>query len=295
MRAAFDFTRIDLPLEVVLREAERCGGVAVPCHPGRPHVGLCAHYEAQGPRRGRRVGRDAERRQPRRGRRGRARARGGARLPRHRRQRLAHREPDRALRDASSRRHPRRRRSGHGAARRRLRGTVMEIDVEALKARLDRLHLRHRRVRGRDRRTWSTSRWPAARPTRATPIPSHPDFQAVPNYPSRYVGRRVLPDDFPRLGGGYGFDAGKCVTPLAPIRAGDKLTAQQPDRRHLHQDRSLGDDALHRAPHEVLEPARRAGVDRRLAHGPAGSERDDEPGLRRRGPRRRAAADRART
>ncbi len=49
MRAAYDFTRIDLPLELVLRETERCGGVAVPCHPGRPRVGLCAHFEARGP------------------------------------------------------------------------------------------------------------------------------------------------------------------------------------------------------------------------------------------------------
>ncbi|MEX2207618.1 MAG: PHP-associated domain-containing protein [Myxococcota bacterium] len=49
MLAAYDFTRIDLPLEVVLRETERCGGVAVPCHPGRPRVGLCAHFETQGP------------------------------------------------------------------------------------------------------------------------------------------------------------------------------------------------------------------------------------------------------
>ena len=49
LRAAFDFTRIDLPLELVLRESERCGAVAVPCHPGRPNVGLCAHYEERGP------------------------------------------------------------------------------------------------------------------------------------------------------------------------------------------------------------------------------------------------------
>jgi len=47
--SAFDFARIDLPLELVLRESERCGAVAVPCHPGRPNVGLCAHYEARGP------------------------------------------------------------------------------------------------------------------------------------------------------------------------------------------------------------------------------------------------------
>jgi hypothetical protein len=47
--AAFDFSRVDLPLTLVLREAERCGAVAVPCHPGRPNVGLFAHYEARGP------------------------------------------------------------------------------------------------------------------------------------------------------------------------------------------------------------------------------------------------------
>ena len=46
---AFDFGRVDLPLETVLRESERCGAVAVPCHPGRPTVGLCAHYETRGP------------------------------------------------------------------------------------------------------------------------------------------------------------------------------------------------------------------------------------------------------
>jgi predicted metal-dependent phosphoesterase TrpH len=49
LRAAFDFGRVDLPLEQVLRESERCGAVAVPCHPGRPNVGLFAHYEARGP------------------------------------------------------------------------------------------------------------------------------------------------------------------------------------------------------------------------------------------------------
>jgi predicted metal-dependent phosphoesterase TrpH len=46
--AAFDFGRIDLPLPLVLREAERCGAVAVPCHPGRPNVGLFSHYGARG-------------------------------------------------------------------------------------------------------------------------------------------------------------------------------------------------------------------------------------------------------
>jgi predicted metal-dependent phosphoesterase TrpH len=49
LEAAFDFTAIDLPLETVIRASERCGAVAVPCHPGRPTVGLCAHYDVRGP------------------------------------------------------------------------------------------------------------------------------------------------------------------------------------------------------------------------------------------------------
>jgi len=49
MLRAFDFARLDTPLETVLREAERCGGVAVPCHPGRPRVGMCAHFAERGP------------------------------------------------------------------------------------------------------------------------------------------------------------------------------------------------------------------------------------------------------
>ena len=55
MRDAFDFERIDLPLDLVLREAERCGGIAVPCHPGRPTVGMCAHYQERGAVQGVRV------------------------------------------------------------------------------------------------------------------------------------------------------------------------------------------------------------------------------------------------
>ena len=47
--AAFDFARVDNPLAMVLEEAKRCGAVAVPCHPGRPKVGLCAHWETRGP------------------------------------------------------------------------------------------------------------------------------------------------------------------------------------------------------------------------------------------------------
>jgi predicted metal-dependent phosphoesterase TrpH len=46
---AFDFGRLDLSLELVVRESERCGAIAVPCHPGRTTVGMCAHYEERGP------------------------------------------------------------------------------------------------------------------------------------------------------------------------------------------------------------------------------------------------------
>ncbi len=49
MQRAFDFGRIGLPLAGVLEFVKRCGGVAVPCHPGRPRVGLVAHVAARGP------------------------------------------------------------------------------------------------------------------------------------------------------------------------------------------------------------------------------------------------------
>jgi histidinol phosphatase-like PHP family hydrolase len=46
---AFDFARIDNPLDDVIAAANRCGGFAAPCHPGRKNVGLFAHYEERGP------------------------------------------------------------------------------------------------------------------------------------------------------------------------------------------------------------------------------------------------------
>lgn len=49
LRAAFDFSNVRLSLEAVLRDAERCGAIAVPCHPGRPRVGMAAHFETLGP------------------------------------------------------------------------------------------------------------------------------------------------------------------------------------------------------------------------------------------------------
>ncbi len=59
---------------------------------------------------------------------------------------------------------------------------------------------------------------------------SHPEFRAVPTFPARFHGRRMLPEDFPRLGG-IPLDAGKAVMPRAPIRAGVTLVG----RSHLHE------------------------------------------------------------
>ena len=46
---SFNFAKIDNPLSMVLATADRCGAVAVPCHPGRVNVGMFAHYEKKGP------------------------------------------------------------------------------------------------------------------------------------------------------------------------------------------------------------------------------------------------------
>jgi hypothetical protein len=45
--ARFDFTNVRLPAQEVVTEVARLGGVALPCHPGRANVGLCAHYDAK--------------------------------------------------------------------------------------------------------------------------------------------------------------------------------------------------------------------------------------------------------
>jgi len=49
LQQAFDFARVNHPLELVLKESKRCGAVPVPCHPGRVTVGMCAHFETRGP------------------------------------------------------------------------------------------------------------------------------------------------------------------------------------------------------------------------------------------------------
>jgi predicted metal-dependent phosphoesterase TrpH len=47
--ARFDFRNVRLPAQDLITEVDRLGGVALPCHPGRPTVGLCAHYETKPP------------------------------------------------------------------------------------------------------------------------------------------------------------------------------------------------------------------------------------------------------
>ena len=56
-----------------------------------------------------------------------------------------------------------------------------------------------------------------------------PDFRAVPNFPSKFHGRRQVPKGFP-VDLMASFDAGKAVEARGLIRAGDKLTA----RSHIH-------------------------------------------------------------
>ena len=48
LQDAFDFADVRLPLSQVLEESDRHGAVAVPCHPGRTRVGMCAHVEERG-------------------------------------------------------------------------------------------------------------------------------------------------------------------------------------------------------------------------------------------------------
>ncbi|MFN8643287.1 MAG: PHP-associated domain-containing protein [Candidatus Binatia bacterium] len=49
MARRFDFANVRLPAQEVITEVARMGGVAAPCHPGRPTIGLCEHYAAGKP------------------------------------------------------------------------------------------------------------------------------------------------------------------------------------------------------------------------------------------------------
>jgi hypothetical protein len=45
----FDFTNVRLPAQELITDVEELGGIAIPCHPGRPTVGLCEHYQTKPP------------------------------------------------------------------------------------------------------------------------------------------------------------------------------------------------------------------------------------------------------
>jgi predicted metal-dependent phosphoesterase TrpH len=47
--ACFDFANVRLDAQELITEVGRRGGLAVPCHPGRPTIGLCQHYETKPP------------------------------------------------------------------------------------------------------------------------------------------------------------------------------------------------------------------------------------------------------
>ena len=48
LQQAFDFGDIHLPLARVIEACQQHGAVPVPCHPGRPRVGMHAHLAEQG-------------------------------------------------------------------------------------------------------------------------------------------------------------------------------------------------------------------------------------------------------
>ncbi len=49
IRARFDFTDVRLPAQDLITEVWQMGGIALPCHPGRPTIGLIEHYGTKPP------------------------------------------------------------------------------------------------------------------------------------------------------------------------------------------------------------------------------------------------------
>jgi predicted metal-dependent phosphoesterase TrpH len=45
----FDFSDVRLAARELIPAVTRMGGIALPCHPGRPTIGLCAHYATKPP------------------------------------------------------------------------------------------------------------------------------------------------------------------------------------------------------------------------------------------------------
>jgi len=49
MTRRFDFSNVRLSAQELVDQVAHMGGIAVPCHPGRPTVGLCEHYGMKPP------------------------------------------------------------------------------------------------------------------------------------------------------------------------------------------------------------------------------------------------------
>lgn len=49
LTARFDFANVRLPAQAFVRAAAVSGALALPCHPGRPTIGLCEHYATRPP------------------------------------------------------------------------------------------------------------------------------------------------------------------------------------------------------------------------------------------------------
>jgi predicted metal-dependent phosphoesterase TrpH len=49
MTRQFDFGNVRLPAQDLIPAVTRLGGIALPCHPGRPTIGLCEHYRTKPP------------------------------------------------------------------------------------------------------------------------------------------------------------------------------------------------------------------------------------------------------
>jgi predicted metal-dependent phosphoesterase TrpH len=45
----YDFKNVRLPAQELITEVSRMGGIAMPCHPGRPTIGLIEHYQTRPP------------------------------------------------------------------------------------------------------------------------------------------------------------------------------------------------------------------------------------------------------
>jgi predicted metal-dependent phosphoesterase TrpH len=45
----YDFKNVRLPAQELITEVARMGGIAMPCHPGRPTIGLIEHYQTKPP------------------------------------------------------------------------------------------------------------------------------------------------------------------------------------------------------------------------------------------------------